>query len=59
MDRIKSVVAIDVKTYTELRTAMMTIYNSMACVLDVMEKNYEKLEKPKGSGGGRNYDNMY
>ena len=58
-DRLKAVVSVDVKTYSEARNALMTVYNALVTVLDCVEKNYEKLEKPKGSSGGRNYDGMY
>jgi len=59
IDRLKAVVAVDVKWYSELKAAMTELFNTYVIALDVVEKNFLKLSEPKGSSGGRNYDNMY
>ena len=41
------------------RLAPSSIFNTYVIALDVVEKNFLKLSEPKGSSGGRNYDNMY
>ena len=58
-DRLRAVVAVDVKAYVDARHVLTQLVNHVSVVLDSVEKNWEKLEKPKGSSGGRNYDNMY
>eukprot|EP00567_Pseudictyota_dubia_P018000 CAMPEP_0197436032 /NCGR_PEP_ID=MMETSP1175-20131217/3508_1 /TAXON_ID=1003142 /ORGANISM="Triceratium dubium, Strain CCMP147" /LENGTH=246 /DNA_ID=CAMNT_0042965209 /DNA_START=170 /DNA_END=910 /DNA_ORIENTATION=- len=56
--RVGHLVAMDVQTYIELGAALVDLRDGYVCVLDNVEKNREKLENPKGSGGG-NFGAMY
>mmetsp|Transcript_16918 Transcript_16918/g.33864 ORF Transcript_16918/g.33864 Transcript_16918/m.33864 type:complete len:243 (+) Transcript_16918:958-1686(+) len=50
-DRANHVVAIDVNYYFKLSSALKTILSSYAIVVDNVNKNFEKLSRPKGSSG--------
>ena len=58
--RIAAVVAVDTMYYSKAQTALQSIMVLYMAVLDFMDKNKEKLEKPKGSEGSRSsYHSMY
>ncbi|GMH63190.1 hypothetical protein TrLO_g13814 [Triparma laevis f. longispina] len=50
-DRSNHVVAIDVNFYFKLNTALKTILDSYAVVIDNVTKNFDKLSAPKGTSG--------
>lgn len=50
----------ELKWYYKLKDAAVTAMDSMMVVLDVVEKNREKIENPRGStGGGGGFSAMY
>jgi len=58
--RIAAVVAVDTLYYSKAQRALQSIMVLYMAILDFMDKNKEKLEKPKGSGGSHSgYHSMY
>ena len=57
--RIMALVSVDTLYYTKAQTAFSTTMSSYLSLLDFMDKNREKIEKPKGSGGSHSgYSSM-
>ena len=57
--RIQHVYAIDIQTYSSLKSSLAFCISSFLVILDNVEKNKGKLEQPKGSSGGSNFSSMY
>jgi len=57
--RIQHVYAIDIQTYSVLKSSLAFCISSFLVILDNIEKNKEKIEQPKGSSGGSNFSSMY
>lgn len=57
--RLEHLLAIDVAMYSEMRWALQGLIDGYFIVLDNVEKNREKLDEPKGQGGGNNNMGMY
>ena len=57
--RMYHLLALDLKAYTDAKTALTTIIDEYCSILDNVEKNYEKLSAPKGSSGGTNHMGMF
>eukprot|EP00934_Nitzschia_sp_Nitz4_P001264 Nitzschia sp. Nitz4//scaffold23_size168460//122133//123035//NITZ4_002238-RA/size168460-processed-gene-0.232-mRNA-1//1//CDS//3329543692//1264//frame0 len=54
--RVQAVVAVDVLYYSKAQRAFQSSLSLFLAALDCMDKNQDKLEKPKGSGG---FTSMY
>jgi len=52
-------VAVDVLFYSKAKTAMETALTAYTTTIDFLDKNKEKIEKPKGSAGRSGYSSMY
>ena len=50
--RVKALAALDAQTYTDLVAALETMMNGYLIIIDNLEKNWEKLENPRGKGYG-------
>lgn len=58
--RIAAVIAVDALYYSKAQRAFQAVMTLYIASLDFMDKNKEKLEKPKGSGGSHaGYSSMY
>ena len=58
--RKAALVAVDVQYYNKAQRAYEAIMTSYMASLDFFDKNKEKIEKPKGSGGSHSgYSSMY
>jgi len=58
--RKQAVVAVDTLFYSKAKMALRSAMTSYMMAIDFIEKNKEKIEKPKGSAGGRSaYSSMY
>jgi hypothetical protein len=58
--RQQHVVSIDVAHYANLKRSLMFVIHSYLILLDYVEKNQSKLEKPKGSDDGKGaFSSMY
>jgi len=60
MSRVAAVNATDTLYYSKAQRAFQATMSAYLAVLDFMDKNKEKLEKPKGSSGSQSsYHSMY
>jgi hypothetical protein len=59
MLRLNHVVSIDVACYSSMRMGLVEAMDLYLMILDNVEKNMEKLESPKGNGGGNGHMGMY
>lgn len=50
--RAKALAALDAQTYVDLTAALQTMVDGYVVILDNLEKNWEKLESPRGKGYG-------
>ena len=58
--RVASLVAVDTLYYSKAQRALQSVMTLYIASLDFMDKNMEKLEKPKGSGGSHSgFHSMY
>lgn len=57
--RLYQLLAIDLKAYSDAKTALTMLVDEYLSILDNVEKNYEKLSAPKGSSGGNNHMGMF
>jgi len=57
--RKQAIVAVDVLFYSKAKTAMETALTAYTTTIDFLDKNKEKIEKPKGSAGRSGYSSMY
>jgi Proteasome activator pa28 beta subunit len=58
--RKAALVAIDTQYYSKAQRAFQSVLTSFMASLDFLDKNKEKLEKPKGSGGAHSgFSSMY
>mmetsp|Transcript_3370 Transcript_3370/g.7727 ORF Transcript_3370/g.7727 Transcript_3370/m.7727 type:complete len:245 (+) Transcript_3370:104-838(+) len=58
--RVAALIATDTQYYSKAQRAFQATMSTYMAVLDFMDKNKEKLEKPKGSGGSHSgYQSMY
>jgi hypothetical protein len=51
-DYVQYLICLDVKWYCYLKDAVRQAIDGYMVVMDVIEKNREKVENPKGSGEG-------
>ena len=51
MDRANHVVAIDVNYYFKIKAALGTLTDNYAVLIDNLNKNFDKISAPKGTGG--------
>lgn len=52
MHRVKALAALDAQTYVDLLAGMQAVIDGYVMILDNLEKNWEKLENPRGKGYG-------
>ena len=52
LHRARALAALDSQAYMDLSVAMQTMMDSYVCILDNLEKNWEKLENPRGKNYG-------
>jgi len=58
--RVAALIATDTLYYSKAQRSFQAAMSTYMAVLDFMDKNKEKLEKPKGSGGSHSgYHSMY
>lgn len=58
--RTKALAAVDVKYFLKAKTTSQTAIAAFLAVVDFMDKNKVKIEKPKGDSGSRGYSStMY
>jgi Proteasome activator pa28 beta subunit len=58
--RKKAVLGVDVRFYAKAKATYQNVITGFLAVMDFMEKNKDKIGKPKGDGGARGYShNMY
>lgn len=58
--RIAAIVAVDTLYYAKAQRALQSVMTLFIAALDFLEKNMDKLEKPKGSGGSHSgFHSMY
>jgi urease gamma subunit len=58
--RVAALIACDVLYYAKAQRAFQSIMTAYAGMLDFLDKNQEKLERPKGSGGSHSgFASMY
>ena len=57
--RVQAVYAVDTLYYAVAKKAFRAVKSAYIANLDFLLKNKEKLESPKGSGGGSNYASMF
>eukprot|EP00592_Proboscia_alata_P007721 CAMPEP_0194357528 /NCGR_PEP_ID=MMETSP0174-20130528/5005_1 /TAXON_ID=216777 /ORGANISM="Proboscia alata, Strain PI-D3" /LENGTH=251 /DNA_ID=CAMNT_0039127603 /DNA_START=100 /DNA_END=855 /DNA_ORIENTATION=- len=57
--RLKAISAIDTAFYCAMRSTVVEMIDIYSCVIDNVEKNFERLSQPKGSGGGGTNMSMY
>ena len=57
MDYRQSVIECDQMEYTNIRLSLIDMRNNFTILHDLIEKNAEKIEKPRGSEG--NMSSMY
>ena len=57
--RMQHVYAIDIETYSSLKSSLAFCISSYLIILDNVEKNKGKIQQPKGSSGGSNFSSMY
>ena len=50
--RVKALAALDAQTYMDLVSALQSMQSGYCVILDNLEKNWEKLENPRGKGYG-------
>eukprot|EP00585_Thalassiosira_rotula_P007292 CAMPEP_0196136344 /NCGR_PEP_ID=MMETSP0910-20130528/4676_1 /TAXON_ID=49265 /ORGANISM="Thalassiosira rotula, Strain GSO102" /LENGTH=254 /DNA_ID=CAMNT_0041396611 /DNA_START=94 /DNA_END=858 /DNA_ORIENTATION=+ len=50
--RVKALAALDAQMYTDLVGALQTMMDGFVVILDNLEKNWDKLENPRGKGYG-------
>ena len=48
--RVKALAALDAQMYVDLMAALQSLRNGYIVILDNLEKNWEKLENPRGKG---------
>jgi len=58
-DAIEYLVALDVKWYFNLYDTMEYLRDTIAIVNDVLEKNHDKVSRPKGERGGKGHFDMF
>lgn len=52
MHRVKALAALDAQTYADLVGALQSMIDGYVVILDNLEKNWDKLESPRGKGYG-------
>lgn len=52
MHRVKALAALDAQMYVNLASALQSVMDGYVVILDNLEKNWEKLENPRGKGYG-------
>ena len=58
--RVAALVSVDTLFYSKAQRAFQSVMTTYMSAVDFMDKNKEKLEKPKGSGGSHSgYHSMY
>ena len=50
--RAKALAALDAQTYVDLAGALQSMIDGYVVILDNLEKNWDKLENPRGKGYG-------
>jgi hypothetical protein len=50
--RAKALAALDAQMYVDLLAGMQSVMDGYVLILDNLEKNWEKLENPRGKGYG-------
>ena len=50
--RVKALAALDAQMYVDLLAGMQAVMDGYVLILDNVEKNWEKLENPRGKGYG-------
>lgn len=50
LHRVKALAALDAQMYVDLMAAMQSLKNGYVVILDNLEKNWDKLENPRGKG---------
>ena len=50
--RVKALAALDAQTYMDLVSALQSMVDGYCVILDNLEKNWDKLENPRGKGYG-------
>ena len=52
LHRVKALAALDAQMYTDLVSALQSMLDGFVVILDNLEKNWDKLESPRGKGYG-------
>lgn len=52
LHRVKALAALDAQMYTDLVSALQSMLDGLVVILDNLEKNWDKLESPRGKGYG-------
>mmetsp|Transcript_254 Transcript_254/g.504 ORF Transcript_254/g.504 Transcript_254/m.504 type:complete len:256 (-) Transcript_254:133-900(-) len=52
LHRVKALAALDAQTYIDLASALQSMVDGYVVILDNLQKNWDKLESPRGKGYG-------